>query len=75
MMDQSRLVAISRLRSRRPERCAHLQKTVHHAVGADVAGRNARNFQPLGVRLRFIAQRVVFGGDDQRRRQTERSSA
>ena len=34
------------------------------------ASRTPRGIQPLRIGLRFVAQRIVFGGDDQRRRQT-----
>jgi hypothetical protein len=36
---------------------------VNHAWGADIAGRNPCSLQPVGIRFRFVAQRVAFGGD------------
>src|SRR4051812_5686974 len=43
---------------------AHLEEAVNHSRCAGIAGGDLRRLQTLGVRTRFIAQRVVFGGDD-----------
>ena len=67
---QSKARAISSVAvSASADQPTHLQEAVHHAVRAEVAGRDPRRAQTLGVGFRFVAQRVVFGGDDQCRRQ------
>ena len=43
---------------------AHMQKTVHRAIGAGVAGGGGA-LKLFGIRYCFIARRVVFGSDDQ----------
>jgi len=48
-----------------------MQKTVHRAIGAGVAGGGGRALKLFGIRYCFIARRVVFGSDDQWWRQPE----
>jgi hypothetical protein len=52
------------------EEAVHAEEAVEHAVDAQPRGLDPGGFELVRVRLALVAQRVVLGGDDQRRGQT-----
>ena len=61
------------LRDRSPagiQRSGHREEAVRHAGITAEVDRHSVVGEPAGVRLALVTQRVVFGGDDERRRQS-----